>query len=493
MIYVNLTGIFLGVLLFAITRNYKKDEINNLNNKRYPLKELYPTGLFILDKFITKIPLSYTKDASDKVKQALEVLHIGEKSEFLKRIYLCKKIVYVIMIIFLTNFFSLIALVRESPAIHLIEGRYLERLEFGKGTNNADMKVRIGDGEETILEKEMRIEISERQRTEEELELLLKEGVTYLESVILLKNKEADAIKTDLFLPKVIPSTGIKITWMSEDKNIINDKGEINNTELLAPKLLWVRGILKVANQEVTYTRYFKIYPKEYSEEELIQKQLLEEIDRSNKNSRSDNKLSLPIEVGDHSIVWSLTEKKSNNFLFFLGVITALLIYFGMDKDLKSKVDKRNQEMLLDYPDIINKFTLLVGAGMSLSNAWSKIASDYNKEVTVYKYAYEEMNITARELSVGASEITAYERFGRRVKLLPYLRFSSLIAQSVKKGSKDLLEQLELESINAFAERKELAKRLGEEAGTKLLMPMMLMLILILVIILVPAFLSFQL
>jgi pilus assembly protein TadC len=164
-----------------------------------------------------------------------------------------------------------------------------------------------------------------------------------------------------------------------------------------------------------------------------------------------------------------------------------------MDRELLNKVEKRNREMLLDYPEIINKFTLLVGAGMSLSNAWAKISVDYKEKGRRKRYAYEEMMITYGELKIGTSETIAYERFGRRVRLLPYLRFSSLIAQNVKKGSSTLLSQLELEAVEAFEERKELAKRMGEEAGTKLLVPMMLMLLIVLAIIMVPAFLSFSL
>ena len=55
-----------------------------------------------------------------------------------------------------------------------------------------------------------------------------------------------------------------------------------------------------------------------------------------------------------------------------------------------------------------------------------------------------------------------------------------------------LTELLKLESIQAFEERKAQAKRLGEEAGTKLLLPMFLMLAVVLVIVIVPAFLTLQ-
>lgn len=53
-------------------------------------------------------------------------------------------------------------------------------------------------------------------------------------------------------------------------------------------------------------------------------------------------------------------------------------------------------------------------------------------------------------------------------------------------------ELLKLESIQAFEERKARAKRLGEEAGTKLLLPMFLMLVVVLIIVIVPAFLTMQ-
>ena len=155
-------------------------------------------------------------------------------------------------------------------------------------------------------------------------------------------------------------------------------------------------------------------------------------------------------------------------------------------------MEKRRSQMLLDYPEIISKFNLLVSAGMSITNTWNKIVSDYVENNKEKRFAYEEMAITAKELSLGESEIVAIEKFGRRIKLQPYLRFSSLIGQNVKKGTAGLLQQLEVEAVEAFYERKELVKRLGEEAGTKLLIPMVIMLFLVLVIIMVPAFMSFQ-
>lgn len=493
MIYVNLMSITFLVLIFIISKNYNIDDTKALDSKKHPLKALYPMGLYFMDKVTNRIFPHSHKANERKVVVALEAVYLREKSNNIARIYQCKKMAMIIIIVFATNVLSLVTYLNGSNDKNdIIEGNFLMRRDYGEGDSSATLHVKVGDGDAPLLEEDMELIINERELTAEEINRLLEDGSAYLDTIILLENEDANAIRTDLFFPTTIPSKGIRLTWFTEDKNVIDAKGRVCNDQLEYPKLVWVKAVLKLRDREATHTRYFKVYPKEYTKQEMIKKQLLEEIEKKKEEALTKNKIELPTKIGQEMVTWSLVKKSESAGLLILGLLAAGLIYFFMDKDLWNKVDKRNKEMLLDYPDIINKFTLLVDAGMSLSNAWSKIAKDYTLESAQFKYAYEEMNITARELEVGISEITAYERFGRRVQLLPYLRFSSFLARNVEKGSKDLLELLEAESIEAFEERKELAKRLGEEAGTKLLLPMMLMFVIVLAIILVPAFSSFQ-
>ena len=96
------------------------------------------------------------------------------------------------------------------------------------------------------------------------------------------------------------------------------------------------------------------------------------------------------------------------------------------------------------------------------------------------------------EMEEGEGERDCYERFGNRCRLQPYLKLGALLTQNLRKGSKGLSELLRIEAVNAFEERKTLARRQGEEAGTKLLVPMFLMLAVVLVIVIVPALLSVQ-
>ena len=66
-----------------------------------------------------------------------------------------------------------------------------------------------------------------------------------------------------------------------------------------------------------------------------------------------------------------------------------------------------------------------------------------------------------------------------------------MLSQNLKKGTKGLTSLLNQESDHAFEDRKNFAKQLGEEAGTKMLIPMFLMLAVVLVMIVVPAFFLF--
>ena len=91
----------------------------------------------------------------------------------------------------------------------------------------------------------------------------------------------------------------------------------------------------------------------------------------------------------------------------------------------------------------------------------------------------------------GISEAQAYERFGKRCQLPEYIRIGSVLSQNLKKGAKGLTSMLEMEAEASLNDRKNNARKFGEKAGTKLLLPMILMLGVVLAILMIPAFLSF--
>lgn len=100
------------------------------------------------------------------------------------------------------------------------------------------------------------------------------------------------------------------------------------------------------------------------------------------------------------------------------------------------------------------------------------------------------MKITQQMIKNGCLEGKAYVDFGKRCGTHSYVKLGNLLEQNIRKGTKGLRDILTAEVSEAFEERKVLAKKKGNEAGTKLLLPMGIMLVISMVIIIVPAFLS---
>ncbi len=98
------------------------------------------------------------------------------------------------------------------------------------------------------------------------------------------------------------------------------------------------------------------------------------------------------------------------------------------------------------------------------------------------------MLLAERQLENGMNEAGVYELFGKRTGLLKYIKFSTLLVQNLKKGSADLLKVLEYEAADTLKERRENAKILGEQASTKMLMPMIIMMAEVFAIIIYAAF-----
>ncbi len=486
MIIINIILLIFFVLLYSLNSNYEKEFLTDINEKEHPLKFLYPLALKIADRFM--VSRFYDKEKSI---EHLRELYVGESIDIVNRLYQCKKIALGLFVFLLFNLLSLFTSIKDYKTNVLMDGHYLIRPNYNEGSTIVKLEAYVKDKEE-FIKNEVELELMEKQYSDTEIKKLFEDTINSLDTYILGDNKSLEEVEHNLNFIQTVPNTSIRIIWSTSDSNVIDETGVIYNENLEKDSLILINAKITYEGKSVEYSRYVKALPKVYTKEELLKLKLNNLLKNVLNSSQKEINVYLPDKVEGNSILWKERKESNGMFILILGVVAAILITLSAEKDLMGKVEKRKRQMLLDYPEIISKFNLLVSAGMSITNVWNKIVLDYEQNKKEKRYAYEEMIITAKELSLGESEIVAIERFGRRTKLQPYLRFSSLIGQNVKKGSQGLLQQLELEAVEAFYERKEIAKRLGEEAGTKLLIPMVIMLFLVLVIIMVPAFMSFQ-
>jgi pilus assembly protein TadC len=206
--------------------------------------------------------------------------------------------------------------------------------------------------------------------------------------------------------------------------------------------------------------------------------------------------LTLPKEAAGVTLRWSEKKQYLVWKVLFFEVVVLILLRFVLLERAKNQRKEQQAQMQLDYSDVVSKLLILLGSGMTLKQAWNRIATQYadkrKKNQIKKRWIYEEMLLTGHAIGDGESEPSAYRKFAERVGLGCYQRLVRILIQNLQTGSRGLCQLLEQESQTALEERKALARKLGEEAGTKMLLPLLLMLGIVIAIIMVPAMLSFQ-
>lgn len=371
----------------------------------------------------------------------------------------------------------------------------LWRNDYGGGSRMEDLEVAV-QGEKKRIP--VQIEVAEKQYSEEEIQKLFKRIIQKMEGMILGENESLDRIEHDMNLLTKIPDEPVEVSWELDHYDVMNVRGE------LQPEFVKEEGTLVTLHAVLTYSENEEeqaayqctanVFPRTLDKKEKEKLQIEETIRRREEESRTSKKLRLPDKILDKEAAYYRKMDSRGLVLMIMGILTGILLY-ALDIQNKGKEEEqKKRQMILDYPEIVNKMTLFLGAGMAAKRAWRKVVEDYESQKDIWgeRYAYEEMKRVCHEMESGVAESESYENFGRRCNVQAYIRFGALLSQNLRKGTQGLTQLLKMESVQAFEERKARAKRLGEEAGTKLLLPMFLMLAVVLVIVIVPAFLSVQ-
>lgn len=370
----------------------------------------------------------------------------------------------------------------------LLEGSYIWRNTYGKGDIPIELIAQI-EGEEEIFQ----YVVAERKYTKDEAEALYQSAIELLPGIICGPNDSLDDVRYDLNLVTRIDGYPFDVSWESSSYALVNTDGTVNNKELQESIIVMLTAGFRYDQWSWEHQMYVQVSPKIYTYREILRSRIEELLHIQEEQTGSTEVMVLPDSVESEPIIWKEIIEDSSGYLLMLVILAAGFLYFGAGRDLDRKLEHRKKELLLDYPEIVNKLSLYMGAGMTIRNAFVKMGEDYKKQQKERRrYVYEEILITCNELQSGRSENEAYDHFGKRCQVPVYMKLSTLLSQNLRKGSNDLLYMLRQEADNAFAERKNLAKKLGEEAGTKLLLPMMMMLCIVMVIIMIPAYFSFM-
>ena len=389
---------------------------------------------------------------------------------------------------------------QEDPLLK--EGSYLLRPENGTGDLETELLLKLEgvieqkDMDSNGKELTMEILIPEQHLTKAEEQEYLQNAIQEIEETFPGENVSVNEICSNVIVLETYQNGKVEAEWDFSNYRLIDLNGKIAEEEL-PEEGETVKAVvsLKCEDSEAEYEFYFYVFPKKLETEEMLEAKIRKKIEETGQ-AEGEEKLILPKEIDGLQLNWAEKKSKTPEKILFLGMILIVFLPMVEESRINEKKKKREEALLLEYPDMVSKLMLLLGAGMTLSGAWNRIAAMYleaRKENTVpVQPVYEEMLITSREIESGVGEGKAYEGFGIRCRIPKYRKLSSLLSQNLKKGSQALSTLLEAEAGDVWEERKSMAQKYGEEAGTKLLIPMMMMFGIVLLIIMVPAVISFQ-
>lgn len=370
---------------------------------------------------------------------------------------------------------------------------FVTRNEYGKGSKTQEYELIIEDEDE---KQKLQFEVEERRYTKEEVQQLFQKVMDELDNVVLGENKSFNRIESDLKLVTALEDYPVNIQWDLDTYEVMSIEGELRQDRLTTEgTLVRLRGTISYGEEQTAYVRNMMVFAPTREGTEQFLYEVKQEVEEREASTREEKGFRLPQKLKGKQLTWKVKKEYRWYYILLIGSVSAVYLVYRDREKVKQKEKRRREELIREYPGMISKFTMLLDTGTTVKNAWEKIVQNYElqREETGKQTVYEEMLLTYREMQGGVSEGEAYEKFGKRCGVTVYLKFGAMLAQNLRKGSKGISGLLRMEAIQSFENRKSAAKRLGEEAGTKLLMPMMGMLMVVLVIVMVPAFLTMQL
>jgi len=427
--------------------------------------------------------LSFREKIISKNEERIRLLEPSKDVRGMAQRHVVRKLGLCLLFLTVGTAFTMLIGYREKRESVLGADASLQRKEYGKGHYSVMLSAGV-DGEEF---EHVKVDIAPREYTKDEIREMLPEFHAALEKAFLGENESVDLVCLPADPVSEVKGYPFSVEWSFSDRSVIRTDGRLK--EGLPEEGTPVTADAKISYGDFSeiYSFPFMVYPPQLSGRDRLYASLQEKMEQADADTKTEREYRLPTGVDGIRVVWTEEKQDHTGILMLLVLVMVGVIWWGKDRDLDKRLAQKDAQMLEDYPEIAGKLSLYVGAGMTLRLAWKKIAEEGKGKG---RFAYEEMQLAVYEMESGTGELSAYQHFAKRSRVQRYVKLVSLLEQSVKLGARGFLEALRRESEDALEEKKNAVKRKGEEAGTRLLVPMILMLAIVMVVIIVPAFMG---
>ena len=483
-------------------------------------------------------------DRRGDLEAELEILGVGRKNT--ARDFYVKKLADLMAVAVICAAVMIALLIYGRLEDRHVADATIARPGYGEAASDESLNLVISGEEET---EAVEVHIEARQYTDDEVEGLFQTAQAEMKKTIIGENESLDDVKRPLELSDSFADGRVKAEYEFHPSNLVDDDGTIlwdtveeyrraqeseaqadartassagsqtassvdspvtpsadpdaaskqdsqtkadSGTSGADGVILNIFVTLTCQGKEQVFKCAARLTEPDKTSAQELSDQISQAVSRAADADPTAASVKLPGEVQGRKLTWYRPKSTGSRVIFLAVLLLPVFVWTHADQEVHDRAKERKAQLELDYSELLWKLTMLLGAGLTISGAWKRIVSQYlsQKEQTGVRYVYEEMQLTLREMRSGVPEETAYENFGRRCSLPEYIKLGSVLAQNLKKGSKGLTALLEKEAQMSMEMHKMAAKKAGEKASVKMLLPMLMMFGVVLIILMVPAFLA---
>lgn len=362
----------------------------------------------------------------------------------------------------------------------------IKRNEFGGKDKSVHLVI---DAEGIVENYSYELEVEPTRISEEEAEQYIAKAMEEIDA-------DFKEIKADVEIQDTYVSGFVEADWYFSPSGYLSSEGQVVQENIPEEGILInARVTLLCGDYEAVYSFPFRIEKEILSEQERFFNQVDEWIEKQMRQEGTTS-IILPDEINGINIIWSEKKDYLAVKIMLLEIVAIVLISISKKRKLEKENQERKRSIELQYPDVVNQLSILLEAGMTTRQAWQRMAKQYTEKrqrnLVEENLVYEAITHMSHRLAEGENEKIAYEKFLGEIDVMCYHRLFRTLIGNLEKGTSSICNYLEEESRRAYEQRIFLAKKIGEEASTKMLFPLMIMMILVMAMVVAPAIISFS-
>lgn len=359
------------------------------------------------------------------------------------------------------------------------ESLIIKRPSYDSDSKEIAIKLDDADGELEVL-----LDVAPVEFSKEEFESRADETSLWVEEAVLLDNVGVNSVCSDLYFPES-DQNGFDISWKSDCPEVISSWGKVYTENVGAES----------RKVKLTYTISYLDYQVSHeilvsvlsNDSNIYYRNEFSELKKLESESRNLSEFELPQEINGLKVsIAGIKDNKPLKVLLF-GIFVGVIMVTYRCCLLGRAAKDRDDFLVKSFPDFVNKMCLYIESGMTIRGSLKQYTTVCENE-SILK---QEIEYTINMLETGEEETLCYEQLGFRLGIPCYYRLFGDIAQNIRMGGRDLLKLMRASLITAREVKVEYVRKKGEQASTKLLLPMGLLLLVVMAIVVAPAIMTY--